>query len=136
MSYQRVTQESEYGCFVATVACLLGSTYQEAFKLIHPGTFMTPYNGGVPIEDAPKLLKKLGWKLRKTTIKHISSIKKDALILITWRDQPDLSHAVIYDAKEKKVIDPINLPPFKNRTYERHLNSIYYIEDSPKGIKS
>lgn len=128
MAFRRVDQESDLGCFVAAVASLNDITYREAFNLIHPGSFMTPYNGGLPLSEAPKVLKKLGWKLKKIPIKYLSSLKKDAIIFLTWKDEPEMSHTILYDAESKKIIDPVYTPHLRMRTYERHLNSVYYIE--------
>lgn len=136
MALKRVEQESDNGCFVACVATLAGISYPEAFKLIHPGEFNTPYNGEIALNKAHCRLKKLGWKVRKVNAKKIENLKKNALILITWRNEPELSHAVVYDAERKKVLDPSFYRPLLNRSYERQLHSIIYIEKIPREKKS
>lgn len=136
MAIKRVKQESDSGCFVAAVAMLSNYTYDQAFKKIFPGEWRTPYSGGLMLTDAAATLRKRGWKIRKVPIKYIASLKKDALILITWDTEPDLSHALVYDAENKKIIDPSFDRPLRNRTYERMLHSVYYIEQVPKEKKS
>lgn len=128
---ERVAAESENGCFVACVATLTGSTYSEAFKLIHPNSFRTPYNGELPTDKVKKLLRDLGWKIRVVRAKHIASLKKDALIIIQWNNAPGLAHAAVYDAKHRQIIDPTFYPPLRPRTYEKQLHSILYIEKIP-----
>jgi ABC-type bacteriocin/lantibiotic exporter with double-glycine peptidase domain len=135
----RILQESESGCFVACFAMLADLSYEAAFKVVFPGQFRTPYNGDIALDEAPNKLKQLGWKIRRIRAKHLDKLTKDALIFITWKDEPERSHSVVWDAKQKQVLDPIpSYHRLPHRVYERQLTTVIYIDHKPNynGAKS
>jgi len=65
MSLRPIAQLHHSGCFIASVAMLLGKSYDDAFHLLHPGqkTWMLPDHGFLEAsveEAAHRLLRNLG----------------------------------------------------------------------------
>ncbi len=130
MAYRHVFQYHNSGCFVACVAMLLGKSYKQALKLIHPdknpNTFWETIS--MPPEQSIERLPLLGIQTKTAKTRTIRHLRRDALLLIRWRVQPTLMHAVVYDAKHKKLLDPGNRIPMPSHVYERQLDTVLYIE--------
>lgn len=127
----RVQQRHNNGCFIACLAILLGKTYEEAFKVVYPNRdcpldYENP-NVGLSPEVSLEIIKKIGLKPKKSSLTRLKSLKRTALVLLRWRDAPTLLHGIVFDASRQIFLDP-STPTFSNaRAYQKHLDSIYYM---------
>jgi hypothetical protein len=141
MALRQVYQVHVNGCFIAALAMLLGKTYEEALKLVHPNARVTDCS----IEDfrsnfigdaASEVLTKQGCKVKKVSYKKLKSLlkyaKKNVLLIIRWGGGY-ICHAVVFDVETKKFLDPSSgeLLPHNLRSYQRQIDSMYYV-DTPK----
>jgi ABC-type bacteriocin/lantibiotic exporter with double-glycine peptidase domain len=127
MAYRYVSQPQSSGCFVACVAMMMGKTYQEAFKLVHPDRQEWDRADLHPFA-AIERLKALGFKVRYAQLKKLRSLKRDALLCIKWDWAPELGHAVLYDSEQKKFLDPGFRRPLSLSEYQRQLCFVAYFD--------
>lgn len=131
---QHVGQHHKNGCFVASLAMLLGCSYEEAFKKVFPKSKYTynyrdwPKSGyKLTPEKALRILDKHGIKTKKAKLKRATSLKKrTALIMLRWKIAPELMHAVVFDGETGKIYDPGSYHDPK--VYDYNMHAIYYIE--------
>jgi hypothetical protein len=109
---------------------LLGITYHEAFKLIHPekDPFLvevwSPAIGMTPEASIERLVK-LGLNPVPRPLRQLRNLRKTALLLIRWKWAPSLMHGVVYDSVRDRFLDPAPTTK-KMRVYESQLDSVYY----------
>lgn len=131
---QRIRQEHDSGCFIAAVATLLQVPYVEAFSRLYPGTIMPPVTDysarvGRLIEESLALLPRVGIQLHQSKLRSVRSLKKrTALIILRWKYEPHLSHAVVFDGEQGKILDPCYESPLSHSIYNRNLEAIYYVK--------
>lgn len=114
MPLYRVYQENDAGCFIAGVASLLGKTYAEAFRLVHPSkSYWDSFSHGIEAmsmeEAALSTLQRLGVKAHVSRLRRFDSLrksKKHMILIIRWAVQPTRCHTVVYDAESRKILDP------------------------------
>jgi len=143
-----VKQYHDSGCFIACVAMLLGKSYSEVFKKIHPGmeTWMIDPWGypemdvpfaALTVADAVAKLPSLGIQAHLAPTRNLRRIKrgnKNALIVIRWEDDITSEHGIVFDAARKKFMNPSHgdwwdIKSKKRRLYyQRQVDKIYYIE--------
>lgn len=127
---KRVHQEHDNGCFIACTAMLLGTSYLDAFKIIHPdkNPFQTEVWSraiGMTPEASIQRLIKLGLNPVKRPLRQLRNLRRTALVLIRWEYAPTLMHAVVYDAIRDRFLDP-GYSTKKMKVYQRQLDSVYY----------
>lgn len=140
MALQHVYQDHYNGCFIAALAMILGKTYEDTFKLVFPDRDITNGDHALRCEGtdrdigarAAQALEKLGVKTKKSTYRKVKSLiryaRKNVLIIVRWHGGP-LCHAVVFDAETKRFLDPSGpVEPYDIKTYQRNLDSMYYIE--------
>jgi hypothetical protein len=135
MPLQRVYQENDVGCFVAGLAILLGKTYAEAFKLVHPRKSYLDWCHGIEAvsmqEAALSTLQRLGVKAHVSRLRRFDSLrksKKNMILIIRWEVQPTRCHTVVYDAESRKILDPDPWPaPVKE--LERQLDCVIVVDE-------
>ena len=117
------------GCFIACAAMLLDISYNEALKLIHPEKDIDMcyrYDEvGLTPEESILRLTAFGLNPNPRPLRQLRNLRRTALLYIRWRIQPELMHAVVYDAARKKFLDPGTLYPHIDE-YEEQLDSVYY----------
>ena len=114
------------GCFIACAAMLLGTSYDEALKLIHPERVIARYDKvGLTPEESILRLSAFGLNPNARPLRQLRNLRRTALIYIRWRIQPELMHAIVYDASRKRFLDPGTLYPHVDE-YEEQLDSVYY----------
>jgi hypothetical protein len=140
MAYRRVQQVHDTGCFVACVASLLGKNYWEAFNLIHPYRCMVDHAGlyGYDAKMVQNNLHRVGIKVTPSKERRINYIRRNALLIIRWKHEPNLLHSVLYLPKKKQFLDPAFYVPLRQRTYERQLDSVMLVDSikQPKRLGS
>jgi hypothetical protein len=132
---KHVSQANYNGCFVAAIAMLLGKTYEQAFKLLHPGKSVDDadhgFNTNFIAQTLTELLEKHGYKVKQSTYKRVKSLprysKKNALLIVRWGGGM-FCHCVAFDAETKQFMDPSGMGSHTLRTYQRNLDSMYYVE--------
>jgi hypothetical protein len=133
-SYQRVEQVHDTGCFVAAVAMLLGRSYEEALKLIHPHKSMDDYDVGMhsfvlsEAGLAQEYLRKLGIKVTPSRERYLRRLRRDAILIIRWACEPTRLHAIIYIANEQRFLDSAYSRPLKLETYQKQLDAVMLID--------
>lgn len=140
--------QGSMGCFVACVAMLLGKTYNQAYKLVHPSrawrsgnrwnwydgeilNYSFTHVGTISPEKAFKRLERLGLKPRYVKVKKLNLLHKTAIIWLRWDSDPTLMHSVVYDSKTKMFWDPMNPQPLnkkQKRNLERQIDSVIYLD--------
>lgn len=142
MSYQRVGQIHNDGCFVAAVAMLLGKTYGEALKLVHPKKCIADASVGIRSSVmseaalAQQRLSRLGIKVTISRERRIRRIKRDAILIIRWTVLPTLLHMVLYVAEEERFLDPSSETPLYLSEYQSQLDSVMLIDAIPIKVKN
>jgi hypothetical protein len=124
MKIEKVRQVHDDGCFVACVAMLLGDTYGKAYCEMFPDRY--DGHGDLPVENVPQVLERLGFKPVPSRARRIKNLRRDAVIVIRWRDFPSLSHAAVWNSKKRKTLDPWRR--YKRRVYETQIEAIYYVD--------
>lgn len=127
---RKVLQQDEEGCFVAALATCLGVTYSDALNIVHPrnphsygyNSFWERYRShGLHPFRAYELAAKHLRAFREAKERHFKDFTDNALVTIRWREDPYLSHAVVWDFKRKRIIDPLRRP----HTYEELDSQIF-----------
>lgn len=108
---------------------ILGVSYPKALKLIHPYKDPNDYwdTVGMEPEKSIAFLPRLGIEIRPSKTRTLKRLRRDALLLIRWKHEPNLMHAVVYDSSRKKFLDPSGKNPFPNHVYETQLDTVLYI---------
>jgi len=133
MPIRHVRQEHYDGCFVACVAMLLKVSYREAFEKVYPNRDF--YAGaGLHPHLAMRKLEALGFQFSYAKTKRLSSLKKDALLCIHWEGS-DTGHAVLFDSRAKKFLDPAYAKHLPLSEYERQISFIICFDGKPKRKK-
>lgn len=115
MAIRPVSQEHHSGCFIASVAMLLGKSYSEAFSLLHPGQnprllLEHGFRLSTPKKTAHSLLRGLGFKTHSSKYRQFTSyqkwITKNGIMIIRWDWDPTLCHCIVFDGETKDFIEP------------------------------
>jgi hypothetical protein len=138
---QRVPQLHSSGCFIACVAMLLEISYQEAFSRLFPNTPMPcPEQNswasvGRLIDESLELLPRVGLEPQPAKIRSVKSLRKrTSLIILRWKNEPTLSHGIVFDGETGTFLDPCYQQPLSHRVYNRNLENIYYIKRTSHGV--
>ena len=120
-----VKQKDEYGCVPACIATLANISYEKAKKILHPRSHK--WNDiGVQEKITFKALTKLGFKYRdRKWIISIKEIRNNSIIVVDHSVYGDGAHAVIWDSKKQKVLDPYVC---KTRSLKKSLTTKRYDE--------
>lgn len=135
MALQLVTQVDDDGCFVAALAMLLGITYAQALKILHPGKDVSEIGHGYTTQSLDRtisaILGKQGFRVKRSTYKKVRSLvkysKKNALLILRWGGGY-LCHAVVFDAETRQFLDPSGHQGHILYRYQSNLDSMYYVE--------
>src|ERR1700679_1280394 len=101
---KHIYQRYESDCFPTCLAMVANISYTKAIRLIHPCRKKgSPYLTHHPV--ALKVLRKLGFKVRTRYVKNLTALKQIAIIFLDI-DGKDIWHVVVWDPKQKKVLDP------------------------------
>jgi hypothetical protein len=103
---------------------LLNESYFKTYRKLFPGR--KDNTAGVPIENVIGTLQELGFRPVVSRARKIRNLRKDALIVIRWKDAPDLSHAAVWDNAHRKTLDPWR--KYKRYVYESQIETIYYVD--------
>ena len=128
---KKIRQKHRSGCSVASLAMLLGISYQQALWTLHPNhqPYETVCGDMWTIKDAlvrakAKLIfhSNLG-KLHKIDDEEVDirSFKKPAILGIYQRDISGANHAVVWDPDTQKVLDPGRKRNLPVNYYQRRL---------------
>lgn len=144
-----VSQLSHTGCFIACLAMLLGKSYREAFKLVHPRKNMdTMYSHGFRTNfveaKVHELLGGLGIQSHTGKYRQFKSytdrVKKNAIMVVRWKHDPRSCHCIMFDAKEKRFIDPsggyVVSSERELRSLQRQLDCPIVIDKIPQHLKA
>ena len=129
MALRYVRQKHEHGCFYAGLAMLLGVSYEQAFKRVHPhlSTSALLASPLLAADQTVSVLQRLGIKHSPAKARRVRSLRHNALIVVRWTCAPNVSHTFVYDADERRLLDPGS----KRRPWvsdiERQIYSVTYI---------
>ena len=122
----RVYQQNDDGCFIAGIAILLGKTYEEAFRLVHPQKNIYDWSHGIEAmslqEAALSTLQRLGVKAHVSKLRKLDSLrksKKNMVLIIRWNMSPTRCHTVVYDSESRQILDPDPRPASKKELEEQ-----------------
>jgi len=100
-----VKQKHKYGCGVASLAMAAGIGYDRALKLIDPNREKGAQFSGTHLEQVLAALQKMGFGYKiHFDPTNLGTIKNNAYISFSQRC--GCRHAVTWDAKNKKILDP------------------------------
>jgi hypothetical protein len=142
MALRAVRQQNGTGCFIAAVATILGKTYEEAFRLCHPGKDpLVEWEHGFTdtsmMRVALQVLERVGIKGRPASFKRFSSYRKrdkHALLIIRWKWDPTRCHTVVYDGEAHVFYDPSHggeLHKWQVKDWEKQLDCAIFVEAPP-----
>lgn len=128
---QRIKQKHEFGCGVASIAMLANISYESSLIITHP--FRKPrQRTETTMDRALLVLTYLGLNPKLAGPSRISAIKKPALLVINCRTKKEpYFHAVVWDPSSKRVLDPYGKRAWPRRKYQRGLQYIIEIQNSP-----
>lgn len=130
MPLRLVRQDNYMGCFVAAVATMIGASYADARKMIHPNK---GESHGIAPEKAIERLRRLGFNPQvRYGRRRVRDLRENTLLLVTWSHSPELGHTVVWDAEERKVLDPCGWSTMTHGDIERQL----YCSIALKAIRS
>jgi len=123
---------------------LLGKSYSEAFKLLHPGKdeFITYPHGfsDVSMENvAHKHLRGLGFETHTGRYKKFQTYRnrssKHAIMIVRWEFDPIMCHCIMFDGETKRFIEPdggyIVESKYKLKSLQRQLDCSIVIDKIP-----
>lgn len=133
---KRIYQKHKTGCGVACLAMIVGCSYDEAMKIVHPRRkrWKKP---SVTILRYIKVLKKLKlqFKIKFVDGYDLSKIKNPCILGVRWEDKNKSMdpingwHAVVYN--NKKIFDPYlfgNYKPNSLKYCKKHVFVIFEIK--------
>lgn len=143
MALQVIAQEHRTGCFVACIAMLLGKTYNETLRILHPGeSSYTLYEHGfldMSVENAAfKALNIAGIKAHRSRFKKFRTYRKydkHALLIIRWKTDPAMCHTILYDGEAHRFIDPdFGTEPsrYHLKSFEDQLDTAIIVDQLPE----
>lgn len=120
MTRTRIPHGERFGCFVAAVATILGQPFHAAKKAL--GFRPEQFTGEDP-SAALSRLRLVGITPKRRTWRRQ---QRRMLLLIRWRDQPDLMHAVVWTGR--RIVEPERvLLDMPLREYESQLEAAYEV---------
>lgn len=143
MALRAVRQQNSTGCFIAAVATILGKSYEEAYKLCHPGKdplveWEHGFRDTSMTRAAFQVLERVGIKGHISTYKRFSTYKKrdkHALLIIRWSWAPDMCHTIVYDGEAHTFYDPSHggevLGKWTLKDLEKQLDSAIFVDEVP-----
>jgi hypothetical protein len=105
----KLIRQKHNGCFIASFAMMFGLSYEDAVQIIHKNKIRQPYGysgDGIQFNEAIERLRSLNLLVKVKPVKKIRKPKKNALICFSWKEDPSLSHTVLYDSRKKLYWDP------------------------------
>lgn len=142
MPLTRVDQGHHWsGCFVACIAMVTGTSYEQAFKLLFPKRrFENEYHGirrmnpTAPANVAYLKMSALGLQPKRTNRVSFDKLNRTAIWIIRWSWSPELMHAVVWDHQTKTILDPAYSLPLPIKEYEKQRDSVYYVEPKSHAV--
>jgi hypothetical protein len=144
MALNPVTQLDDSGCFIASVAMLLGKEYQDAFRLLHPGkkAWSTIEHGFIDLSvknAALRMLRGLGFQAHASSYKKFRTyrkrVNKNAIMIIRWDYEPTRCHCIVFDGDTKHFIEPdggyVITSKYKLRRLQEQLDCAIVIDKTP-----
>lgn len=145
MALNLVTQLHDSGCFIASVAMLLGKSYNEAFQLLHPGqsTWSVLEHGFMEMSvrgGALRMLRGLGFQAHASSYRKFRTfqkrVNKNAIMIIRWQFEPTRCHCIVFDGDTKNFIEPdgayVITSKYKLRRLQEQLDTAIVIDQTPK----
>lgn len=136
---KHIRQKHMNGCGVATVAMLLGMTYNQVLKHMYPKRWFWQPVKPFSIGDA---LWSLGWEYNEFVLKyyHIQQITKAAIFIIKWTDEDRSAfpfydyetHAVAWDPQTKSILDPALKYAHPLEYYQKRACGYYQLAEKRK----
>jgi ABC-type bacteriocin/lantibiotic exporter with double-glycine peptidase domain len=120
-----VKQKHKCGCAIACIAMLCGIGYNSALEIVHPKR--NPRDGvETTFETFLRSLARCNkdYKINFTNL-DLNKLKNNACIMITVPNK-GFRHAVVWDAKTKKILDPAN-PKIRKSFYQKNLSVVVEI---------
>jgi ABC-type bacteriocin/lantibiotic exporter with double-glycine peptidase domain len=113
-----INRRYQSDCYPTCVAIILGISHSKAIKLVFPKrNKRESYASDLDVKI--KVFKRFGFKIKEHKPKKLIDIKHNAVLEIS-NGPNGYTHAVVWDAENKKVLDP----GFRNRTrrfYQKRL---------------
>ena len=129
-----VAQNHNTGCFVACIAILLETSYEDAFERIHkkpcppPDAYFRQHLVGLTPERSLELMPSLGLKVEKSNLRNVRSLRRrTSLILLRWRTEPTQMHGIVFDGEAGRFLDPDPMYPITMCRMQKNLEAIYHI---------
>lgn len=121
-----IRQRCESDCFPTCIAMIANISHREAVELVHPlhykGTGYSTYD-----ERGVRVLRDLGFKVRKRYITSFNKLKQVAIISIQFAGESG-GHVAIWDPERKKVLEPYrNYQKLTIADYKKNLRFVYLI---------
>jgi hypothetical protein len=113
--YQRYNSD----CYPTCVAMVLGVSHKHALKLVHPNHVRgNSYESIMGFKI--RLFHRFGYRIIKRNPKSLLQLKHNAILEVGYslREQ---THAVVWDAQQKKVLDPDWAVSHNRKYYENRL---------------
>ena len=108
---RRIIQKDEVGCGVACVSMLTGQSY----AAVRQSMFPTGECVRTRSRDLRKALRTFGYdvgkRLNPLRTRHYSNLEFDAILKV-WPKKDGTWHWVVWDARARRILDPLE-PPYK-----------------------
>ena len=101
---RHIFQRYASDCFPTCIAMIAGLSHAKALKLVHP----IRYKGqSYETSDsrAVRVLRELGFKVRKRYIKDFTKLKQLAILALKV-EGANFGHVVVWDPKSKRILNP------------------------------
>jgi hypothetical protein len=119
--YQRYASD----CFPTCIAIVANISHNFALKLLNPF-----HKKGSSYEsqddDAIRILRFLGFKVRKRFIKDFTTLTQPAILAISVDDE-NFGHVVVWDPETKQVLDPSRGDRYGISHYKKRLRYVFIL---------
>jgi hypothetical protein len=125
---KHIRQKHKNGCLIASVAMVLGITYEAALKLIHPRRKKRK-GVALPLIYLLPILKKANIQIKfhffkwnpDSDIWNIKKMERPTILLIEF-DNCNWTHAIAWDPEKKRILDPDRKNALTTKYYQKHLS--------------
>jgi ABC-type bacteriocin/lantibiotic exporter with double-glycine peptidase domain len=121
---RRIYQRYQTDCFPTCIAMVAGISHRAAMQLVHP-IRLKGWDYGTSDERGVRILRFLGFKVRKRYIKDFTKLKEVAILELTHEKG---RHVVVWDPLQKRVLEPSRNDRYlPNSWYKKRLHYVFII---------
>lgn len=125
-----VRQRHQRGCASACLAMLTGKTYYQVLNYLHPKRKRNKrgYDVAIGHKEFFYALSKYGFKPELDWVADITKLEVPAVLAVHLSEVDNNLHAVLWDSKEKRILDPNRAQPLSIDHYQDGLKLLFRLQ--------